>query len=119
MYEMTDIFQILKEVFHSEKLYLLQKLKTEDICKRMGTNQRTLNIILKCHGFRNFAHFVNHFRVLEAKKMMECDAYRIYTIEAIAVMSGFSNRQNFYNVFERIVGVRPAVYRASKRRSPM
>ena len=114
---MTDIFQILMEVFQREKLFLRHKLKAEDICERMCTDQPTLRIILKRHGFRNFAHFVNYFRVMEAQKMMECNTYRIYTIEAISAMAGFANRQNFYNAFEKIVGVKPAVYRAAKSRS--
>ena len=113
---MSEAFQNLQALVTENKLYLRQKLRMEEICLKIQTNPRCLGVLLKRHGFRNFAHFVNHFRVMEAARMMVSNEYEVYTIEAIAVMAGFANRQNFYNAFERIVGVKPAVYRTSKSR---
>ena len=116
---MCQTFQNLQSLVSKEKLYLRQKLKLEEICMHIHTNPRTLGALLKDHGFRNFAHFVNHFRVMDAARMMASEVYDVYTIEAIAIMAGFANRQSFYNAFERIVGVKPAVYRATKSRLQM
>jgi AraC-like DNA-binding protein len=63
------------------------------------------------YGFRNFSHFVNYYRVEEAKRMMACELFDIYTLEAIANMAGFGTRQAFYNVFEQLNGMKPACYR--------
>jgi len=49
--------------------------------------------------------------------MLTSEAYEVYTIEAIAEMAGFVNRQNFYNSFEKIVGVKPSKYRSSFQQS--
>ena len=116
---MPVTYQNLQALITEDKLYLRQKLRMEEICLKIQTNPRSLGVMLKRHGFRNFAHFVNHFRVMDAARMMASDEYDVYTIEAIANMAGFANRQNFYNAFERIVGVKPAVYRATKSRLQM
>ena len=116
---MSDVFDLLHSMVKNEKLYLQRKLRVAILCRRVRQSPRALSAILKNRGFQNIAHFVNHFRVNDAAGMLSSKKYDFYTIEAIAEMAGFANRQNFYNVFEGIVGVRPAVYRAAKRRSPM
>ena len=114
---MSDVFDLLHSMVQNEKLYLQRKLRVAFLCGRLQQSPRALNAMLKNRGFQNIAHFINHFRVKDAAVMLSSREYDLYTIEAIAEMAGFANRQNFYNAFERIVGVRPAVYRASKRRA--
>lgn len=113
---MTDTFHILRDLVIKERLYLQQNLKSADICKRMATNPRKLNATLKCNGYRNFSHFVNYFRVEEAKRMMASPEYTIYTLEAISNMAGFGTRQAFYNTFENITGISPACYRNQRQK---
>jgi AraC-like DNA-binding protein len=108
---MCENFHNLQVLVSREKLYLQQNLKSEVICRRMGTNPRKLIASLKSNGFRNFSQFVNHFRVEEAKRMMASPEYAIYTLEAIANMAGFGTRQAFYNTFENITGISPGCYR--------
>ena len=37
--------------------------------------------------------------------------FDIYTLEAIAEMAGFGNRQALYNAFEKLTGMKPALHR--------
>ena len=114
---MSDVFDLLHFMVQNEKLYLQRKLKVAFLCGRVRQSPRTLKAILKNRGFQNIAHFINHFRVKHAAVMLSSTEYDLYTIEAIAEMAGFANRQNFYNAFERIVGVKPAVYRVLRRKN--
>lgn len=108
---MSVAFHIIQELVLKERLFLRHKLKLEEICRRLNTNPRALNAALKQHGFHNFAHFLNYFRVEEVKKMMAEDAFHVYTLEAIAAMAGFGTRQAFYNTFEKLTGQRPGRFR--------
>jgi len=94
-----------------KKLFLCKELKMEQVCNMLEVKPYSLSKALKKQGFCNFAHFINHFRVEEAKRMMATHEFNIYTLEAIADMAGFGTRQAFYNAFEKIIGVKPARYR--------
>jgi AraC-like DNA-binding protein len=105
------IFIQVMDLLRLEGCHLDSGLRKEQICLRLRTSPSSLLKALKKEGFRNFPHFINHYRVEEAKKMMSQEAFQVYTLEAIADMAGFGTRQGFYNVFERMVGMKPARYR--------
>ncbi len=110
-----ESFSRIHQFFVDEKPFKDQNLKLDDVCERLQTNPRAFSAVLKKEGFRNFAHFVNQYRVEEARNLMDADENDIYTIEAIAEMAGFGTRQSFYNTFEKVTGVKPAYYRTSLR----
>jgi len=110
--QMPVFFHMIRDLIQHKQLYLRHDLKLEEICMMLNTNPRALNAALKAHGFRNFAHFINHYRVEEVKKMMAQETFGRYTLEAIAEMAGFGTRQAFYNTFEKLTGQRPAYYRS-------
>jgi AraC-like DNA-binding protein len=107
----SELFVRVSELFRRERCYLNPGLRLEQICVRLEITPAALLKVLKKQGFRNFSHFVNHYRVKEAKRMMASEAYDIYTLEAIAEMAGFGTRQAFYNAFEQLSGMKPAYYR--------
>lgn len=106
-----DLFLQVRDLIRLERCHLDSSLRKEQICLRLRTNPVILLKALKSNEFRSFPHFINHYRVEEAKKMMAQEAFRVYTLEAIADMAGFGTRQAFYNAFERHVGMKPARYR--------
>jgi AraC-like DNA-binding protein len=112
----AGLFSRLSELLRQERSFLDPSLKMEYICQYLQINRKFLLKALKQNGFRNFPHFINHFRIEEAKKMMAQEAFDRYTLEAIAEMAGFGTRQAFYNTFERLTGVKPAKYRRNHRK---
>ena len=116
----TDLFRKLDEIFRKERLFLNPSLRIYDVCERIHTNPSTLSKTLKKKGFRNFAHFVNHYRIEEAKRLMAITEHDIYTLEAIANISGFGTRQTFHTAFVQMTGLKPARYRSLvKRKRPL
>lgn len=107
----SDLFLQIGNLLQSEREYLNPKLKVEHICLRLNTTPHILLKVLKKKGYRNFTHFVNHFRVEEAKRLMASAEHGLYTLEAISGMAGFGTRQAFYNNFEKMAGMKPAHYR--------
>jgi AraC-like DNA-binding protein len=109
--EADGLFKQLDALLRQERYFLNPGIKRERICFLVKTNPLSLLQALKKYGFRNFSHFINYYRVEEAKRMMISQEYDIYTLEAIANMAGFGTRQSFYDAFERLSGVKPACYR--------
>jgi len=107
----SELFGRVDELFKDEQCYLNPDLKLEEICQRLHTSPSSLLKALKNAGFRNFSHFVNLHRIESAKRMLTSEAFKIYTLEAIAGMAGFGTRQAFYNAFEKLCGMKPARYR--------
>jgi len=107
----TDLFIRLNEIFREERIFLNSSLKLAQICDCFQISSKTLGRVLKKKGYRNFTHFVNHHRIEEAKRLMAITEHDIYTLEAIANMSGFGTRQTFYAAFVQMTGLKPARYR--------
>jgi AraC-like DNA-binding protein/tetratricopeptide (TPR) repeat protein len=111
----AQLFQDLKDYFEREKPYLDPDLKVEQVAEQLGVAQRQITAGLKTQNIRNFNHFINHYRIGEARKLLENPEYDLLTIETIAEKSGFGSKQSFYNAFELHTGVKPAFYRQSIR----
>ena len=110
--EEVSLIEAITQYFVEEKPFLDSKLKQEDILLRLNTSAKLLLKILKENGFENFNAFLNHYRVNEAKMLIEAPENSNLKMEAIANKAGFGTRQSFYNAFETNTGLSPAYYRS-------
>ena len=113
----VELFSAIITLFEKEKPFLDPLLKAEDVCDMLQVQSKDLSAALKSNGYKNFSQLVYHYRVEEARKLLESDTHNVYTIEAIAEMAGFGSRQSFYNSFEKLTGVKPAYYRANLKKN--
>lgn len=58
----------------------------------------------------SFVDLRNKYRIEHAKKIMQFQAYRNYTIEAIGEASGFGSRTTFFNAFKKNENISPSEY---------
>ena len=104
----------LQHLFETEKVYREQGLSAEDVAKMLNTNGKSLSNVVSQYYQKNFAEYVNTFRVEEAIEMLKEQhkggKYAHYTIQAIGETVGFNGRSSFYAAFKRIVGVAPLEY---------
>lgn len=59
-----------------------------------------------------FTDYRNRWRIEHAKKLIAVGRINELTLEAIAELSGFSNRNSFRTTFQRVEGVPPSVFAA-------
>ena len=59
----------------------------------------------------NFNEFVNHYRINEAKRLIQDSENELYTLDYIAEKSGFGSINSFSRVFKAFEGVTPGKYR--------
>ena len=60
----------------------------------------------------SFTEYRNRWRILHAKKLIADGRMNELTLEAIAELSGFTNRNSFRTTFQRMEGVPPSLYAA-------
>lgn len=118
-FEETDVADghdrcILEEVqrlLETEKIYLDGDLTIEQLASRLGTNRNTLSKLVNHHLGRSFPALLNQYRINEAVRMLTNPQSANYTIEAIAQMCGYNNRQVFHSAFKKETGLTPTEFR--------
>jgi AraC-like DNA-binding protein len=95
----------------SNQCFLNTKLKVDDIALALNSSQREISQVLKQHRNQNFNSYINQYRIEEVIRIFNDSSNEHFKLESIAKMAGFGSKQSFYNTFESIVGVKPAIYR--------
>ncbi|MEM9339774.1 MAG: helix-turn-helix domain-containing protein [Bacteroidota bacterium] len=98
-----------------ERFFLNKNLKVSDLASKLNQNEKIISRSINRYGNGNFNAFVNSFRVEHAKELLLSGQYDHYTIEAIALESGFANKVSFYNAFKSVTGMSPKEFKAVKQ----
>jgi len=104
----------LLEVIENEKPYLDQNLNIFTLAKRLNTNSKYLSQVINHEFDKSFVHFINEYRVEEAKKVLLSN--NNYTIEAQSQMVGFKSKSAFNSAFKRHTGKTPSLFIQGNRR---
>jgi AraC-like DNA-binding protein len=96
-----------------DRVFLQPGISIESLAERLGTPSHQLrHLINSALGHRNFAAFLNGYRLDYAKAALGNDERARETVLAIAYEAGFSSLQTFNRVFRDAEGVTPTAYRA-------
>ncbi len=105
-----DIFVKLNALFEQEKSFLDPDLKLKDLADKLNTNTRYLSQVVNKETGHNILHFINSFRIEEAKKKIGQQEYAHLTTFGVAQLCGFKNKSTFYKVFKEFMGVTPKIF---------
>lgn len=105
------ILEGLQQKLEVDKVYLDSDLTIESLSMALGTNRNVLSKLVNHHLGRTFPALVNQYRVNEAIRLLGNPSTQNYTIEAIAQMCGYNNRQVFHNAFKKETGLTPVAFR--------
>lgn len=102
-----DIRSKLK-IFEDQKLFLTQNLTIPAVAKMLGSNRTHLSYVLNVHMGISFPGYLKQLRIRYITKLLlEDSKYLNYSIDALAVECGMTNRQKFSAHFLEINGMRP------------
>ena len=107
----SELIERLENVMTTDELYKNANLKSSDIAKKMQITTHQFSQLLNDNLDKNFAVFINEYRIKAAKKMLQEN--NNYTLEAIAYECGFNSKSTFYTYFKKIEGKTPAQFRSS------
>jgi AraC-like DNA-binding protein len=110
----TALHRRLMQAIDEDQVYLRPGLTIEDLADLLNAPTHHLRHLINTGlGFRNFAAFLNGYRLTHAKAALaDVDRARD-TILAIAYESGFASLQSFNRVFKDVIGQTPTDFRSA------
>ena len=109
---MDRIIENLQSYMKSERPFLDEDLKLADVADAMHITPHQLSEILNERLGRNFARFVNHYRIEEARRLLSEESDR--TVLSIALAVGFNSKSAFNGAFLDFCGVTPSQFRSGQ-----
>ncbi len=106
-----ELVSKLEHLMTQVKVYQDPDLDVEGLADSMGISPRGLSALINGHYGKNFYDFVNHYRVLEAQRMLRDPAAADQTIQRIFEDAGFNSKSTFNTFFKKATGKTPSEYR--------
>ncbi len=105
----------LKYLMYIEKIYCDADLSLQSLAEKMSISPHQLSQLLNEKMDRNFADFINWYRVEEAKKVLQSPGGARRKISAVAIEAGFNTISAFYKVFKKYTNTTPTRYKKKPR----
>ena len=110
--KMVLIASALKKVMCDEKLFLEEDLSLNRLSTAISISENNISETLSQHLNTNFFHFVNGFRIEEAKSLLlNSDSL----VSTIAFDVGFNTKSTFNTAFKKITGMTPTAFRKQQQ----
>lgn len=113
--EAEELAQRLTHLMDTEKLYLDPELSLPDLAARMPVTVNDMSYLLNEKVCVNFFHFINSYRVIEAKQLMLNEQYKHLSLLGIAYSAGFSSKTTFNTAFKKETGLTPSQFLKNAR----
>jgi len=97
-----------------KKLFADKELTLGQLAKEVNISTQYLSQVINTKSGSNFPDFINWYRIEESKKLLLSPGSSKYTIEAIALESGFGTKMSFNKAFKKFTGETPSEYRRSE-----
>lgn len=98
-----------------EQPHLDASLKISDLAARLDIPSHYLSQVLNEGMNTNYYDFVNTYRVEAAKRRLKDKNYSHYSILAIGLECGFTNKTTFNRTFKKVTGMTPSEFLAGQR----
>ncbi|MCF8360259.1 MAG: tetratricopeptide repeat protein [Prolixibacteraceae bacterium] len=107
---LNEILTGLDKMIREEKIFLDRELTQQKLANILGTNSSYLSEIINTSFQKNFSTYMNEKRIEYTLQQLAEGNFKKYSVEGIALASGFSSRSTFHRAFKKITGVSPACY---------
>ena len=108
----------LDELMSREKPYLRPDLTIVEVAGALDINRTYLSDAVNRVSGNSFTTYINELRVRDAVNLISEPGSDQYTVDALARMSGFSNRKTFHSAFVRTTGLTPSEFRRNRATPP-
>lgn len=112
-------FDIFIEVFFTKKYFLDNQSSLEDLSQKTNVSPDTLNEFLILNYGIGYTDLVNRHRVDYFIALIKRGDFIQYTIETLAIQSGFGSRQSLQKAFKKFHGGTPSDYINSIKQSDL
>ena len=109
--ENNAYFLQLEQLLQEHYIYRDPDLSREIVAKKLGISVGYLSQIVNKVTNKNFAAYINSYRIEEAKRMILDSQFDKYSLLSIGLESGFKSKSAFYNSFKKETGSTPNVFK--------
>jgi AraC-like DNA-binding protein len=100
----------LDAYFANSKAYLQPNLSISEVSVATEIPNRELSFLINSYYKQRFSDYLNDMRLTHFLAQVDAAALDLFTIEAIALASGFSSKSSFYRAFKKKYGSSPSAY---------
>ncbi|WP_188112112.1 AraC family transcriptional regulator [Aquimarina sp. RZ0] len=111
-------FQKLENLLKKDYIYRDPNLSQEAIAKRLNISTGYLSQIVNDITKKNFAVYINSYRVQEVKDMILNTEFDKYSVLAIGLEAGFKSKTTFYTSFKKETGLTPSQFKSNHKKVP-
>ena len=105
----------IRSLIEGQSLYLEQGLTIAMLAKKAGLPEHRLRRLINKHlGYRNFADFLNHYRITAAQERLSSVENRNIPVLTIAMDLGYGSLGPFNRAFKERTGQTPTEYRKQR-----
>lgn len=109
--EKTDeIFRNLEKKLKTEKNYLIESIKIEDIAKELNVSSKYLSYVINFKTQKTFFDFINSYRIQEFNQRVKLSKNHHLTFLAVAYECGFGSKSAFNRAYKKEMEVSPSEY---------
>jgi AraC-like DNA-binding protein len=101
---------LLDAYFASSKAYLQPNLSISEVAVSTQIPNRELSFLINSYYKQRFSDYLNDMRLLHFLSQVDANSLDKFTIESIAVASGFAYKSSFYRAFKKKYGSTPTAY---------
>jgi len=99
----------IRKAFDEDEVFLNSNLDLTSFANMLDTNKVYLSHVFNNIMNISFSEMLNRYRINKAKKLLLLNNKK-FTIESIALESGFSNKATFNRNFKSLTGVTPSLF---------
>jgi AraC-like DNA-binding protein len=108
--KLRDISEKMNWLMDQKKLFLNADYNLTKLSADTGMPNKSIREVIMANEYKNFAAYINSFRIAHAEKLISNGYLDMYSIESLCNDSGFQAEVTFYRVFKRINGCTPKEY---------
>ena len=108
--KIAEIDEQLKIVMNQQKKFLNRGYSIHDLSLDTGIQGYLLTLFINHHLDSSFSDFINQKRIEEACLLIDSGKYNHLSINGLAELAGFNNRNSFTLAFQKFKNVSPSVY---------
>ncbi len=106
----SNEIKLIEKYFIESQAYLQPNLSINQVAVETKIPSRELSYIINNHYKKRFNDYLNEMRLRHFLSKVDSKTLDNFTIEAIALESGFSYKSSFYRAFNRFYSCTPSVY---------
>jgi len=111
----TELIKRIEVLFYTEKIFRDSELTLDKLAKLLEINRTYVSETINAHFGNSFRVVLNKLRIDDARYMLVSDEFEHYSIEGIAISSGYRNLSSFNVAFKKETGITPSYFKSQNR----